>query len=412
MADLDAGATGTMPSALLPDLIRPVLAHHRAGRRREAAAAYARILPLINFENRQCGLRATKTVMAAGGVIESDAVRHPLEALHPATRAACWNLRRNCSRSRCAGESEARPAGSPRTSEPDIRARKAPMKYRLLPGTQLNVSEVCLGTMTWGEQNSEAEGHAQLDYAVAQGVNFIDTAEMYPVPPRAATQGRTESILGTWLARSRRRATISSSRPRWRVRVAASGFAAAAPTSRATSSPKRSTRASRGLRIDHIDLYQIHWPQRNVPMFGATEFDPAKETQGPSIREQVEGMAAMIKAGKIRHYGLSNETAWGVCEFQRVRRNWAFPVRSRSRTATAWFRAMSTTISPKCCTASRCRCSPTVRSPPACCPASTWAGRSRRCTLHAVRRDGPALSQADRARGGRGVCGTRRGSAA
>ncbi len=92
MADLDAGATGTMPSALLPDLIKPVLEHHRAGRRKEAAAAYARILPLINYENRQCGLRATKTVMMAGGVISSDAVRHPLEALHPATRAGLLEL--------------------------------------------------------------------------------------------------------------------------------------------------------------------------------------------------------------------------------------------------------------------------------------------------------------------------------
>ena len=92
MADLDAGATGTMPSALLPDLIKPVLAFHRAGKRREAAAAYARILPLINFENRQCGLRATKTVMAEGGVIKSDAVRHPLEALHAATRAGLLEL--------------------------------------------------------------------------------------------------------------------------------------------------------------------------------------------------------------------------------------------------------------------------------------------------------------------------------
>jgi 2-keto-3-deoxy-L-arabinonate dehydratase len=92
MADLDAGATGTMPSALLPDLIKPVLAHHREGRRLEAAAAYARILPLINFENRQCGLRATKAVMAEGGVIKSDAVRHPLEALHPATRAGLLEL--------------------------------------------------------------------------------------------------------------------------------------------------------------------------------------------------------------------------------------------------------------------------------------------------------------------------------
>ena len=94
MADLDAGATGTMPSALLPDLIKPVLAHHRAGQRKEAAAAYARILPLINYENRQCGLRATKTVMAEGGVIKSDAVRHPLEPLHPATRAGLLDIAR------------------------------------------------------------------------------------------------------------------------------------------------------------------------------------------------------------------------------------------------------------------------------------------------------------------------------
>ncbi len=92
MADLDAGATGTMPSALLPDLIKPVLQHHRAGRRREAAAAYSRILPLINFENRQCGLRAAKTVMMEGGVIKSDAVRHPLEPLHPATRKGLLEL--------------------------------------------------------------------------------------------------------------------------------------------------------------------------------------------------------------------------------------------------------------------------------------------------------------------------------
>jgi 4-hydroxy-tetrahydrodipicolinate synthase len=92
MADLDAGATGTMPSALLPDLIKPVLQLHRAGRREEAAVTYARVLPLINFENRQCGLRATKTVMMTGGVIKSDALRHPLEALHPSTRASLLEL--------------------------------------------------------------------------------------------------------------------------------------------------------------------------------------------------------------------------------------------------------------------------------------------------------------------------------
>ena len=94
MADLDAGATGTMPSALMPDLIKPILAHHAAGRRKEAAALYARVLPLINYENRQCGLRATKTVMAEGGVIKSDAVRHPLQPLDPPTRAGLLELAR------------------------------------------------------------------------------------------------------------------------------------------------------------------------------------------------------------------------------------------------------------------------------------------------------------------------------
>ena len=97
MADLDAGATGTMPSALLPDLIKPVVEHHRAGRRKESADQYARILPLINYENRQCGLRATKTVMQAGGVIKSDFVRHPLEPLHPSTREGLLELARDVS---------------------------------------------------------------------------------------------------------------------------------------------------------------------------------------------------------------------------------------------------------------------------------------------------------------------------
>jgi aryl-alcohol dehydrogenase-like predicted oxidoreductase len=197
------------------------------------------------------------------------------------------------------------------------------MKQRTLPGSDLTVSEVCLGTMTWGEQNSEAEAHAQLDLAVARGVNFIDTAEMYPVPPMARTQGRTETILGTWLARQRRSDLVIA------TKVAGPGrrdwirngrndlyrdiIAEAAETSLAR------------LQIDVIDLFQIHWPQRNVPLFGAREFDPGAERDGPGIVEQVEGMAALIRAGKIRHYGLSNETAWGVCEFRRVARELGVP---------------------------------------------------------------------------------------
>jgi aryl-alcohol dehydrogenase (NADP+) len=197
------------------------------------------------------------------------------------------------------------------------------MEFRILPGTDLNVSRVCLGTMTWGEQNSEAQAHEQLDYAIDQGINFIDTAEMYPVPPNARTQGRTETYLGTWLAkRSRKNLIIATKvagpgRRDWirdgRTDLTQDVIADAVDTSLAR------------LQTDYIDLYQIHWPQRNVPMFGGIEFDPSKEKAGPPIAEQVRGMAAMIKSGKIRHYGLSNETAWGVCEFRRVAKELGVP---------------------------------------------------------------------------------------
>jgi aryl-alcohol dehydrogenase-like predicted oxidoreductase len=197
------------------------------------------------------------------------------------------------------------------------------MKYRVLPGSKLNVSEVCLGTMTWGQQNSEAEAHAQLDYAVEQGINFIDTAEMYPVPPNATTQGRTETIFGRWLARRGRNDLVIASkvagpgRRDW-IRGGRTDLTRGVIAEAVETSLKR-------LQIDCIDLYQIHWPQRNVPNFGATAFDPTKEKPGPSIHEQVEGMAAMITAGKIRYYGVSNESAWGVCEFRRAARELGAP---------------------------------------------------------------------------------------
>jgi aryl-alcohol dehydrogenase (NADP+) len=188
------------------------------------------------------------------------------------------------------------------------------MEYRKLPGTDLQVSSVCLGTMTWGQQNSEAEAHEQLDYAVREGVNFIDTAEMYPVPPNAQTQGRTETFVGTWLRRQRREQLYIA------TKVAGPGRRDWIRGGRTDLTPDVIAEAVdtslKRLQTDYIDLYQIHWPQRNVPMFGSAEFDPAKEkAAGPSIRDQVQGMAAMVKAGKIRHYGLSNETAWGVCQF-------------------------------------------------------------------------------------------------
>jgi aryl-alcohol dehydrogenase-like predicted oxidoreductase len=197
------------------------------------------------------------------------------------------------------------------------------MQYQILPSTDMNVSKVCLGTMTWGEQNSEAEAHAQLDYAIDAGINFIDTAEMYPVPPNARTQGRTEQYLGTWLAKQTRDKLFIATkiagpgRRDWvrggRTDLTQQIIAEAVETSLAR------------LQTDYIDIYQIHWPQRNVPMFGGVEFDPAKEKAGPPIREQVEGMAAMIKAGKIRYYGLSNETSWGICEFHRIAKELGVP---------------------------------------------------------------------------------------
>jgi aryl-alcohol dehydrogenase (NADP+) len=197
------------------------------------------------------------------------------------------------------------------------------MLYRTLPGTDLNVSEVCLGTMTWGEQNTESEAHSQLDHAIGAGVTFIDTAEMYPVPPNAVTQGRTETMLGNWLARRPRGELVIA------TKVAGPGRRDWIREGRTDLTPENIAEACelslRRLQIDHIDLYQIHWPQRNVPMFGSTEFDPSKERAGPPIRRQVEGMAALIRAGKIRHYGLSNETAWGVCEFHRIAKELGVP---------------------------------------------------------------------------------------
>jgi len=188
------------------------------------------------------------------------------------------------------------------------------MKYNNLGA--LRVSEICLGSMTWGEQNSEAEAHAQLDYALEQGVNFIDTAEMYPVPPRAETGTRTESYLGSWLKSQRRDRLVVASkiagpgRRDW-LRGGKTALIAANITEACEDSLER-------LQTDYLDLYQIHWPARNVQSFGATEYDAAKEKGGKDtspILGQIEAMAALIKAGKIRHYGLSNETSWGICQF-------------------------------------------------------------------------------------------------
>jgi aryl-alcohol dehydrogenase-like predicted oxidoreductase len=199
------------------------------------------------------------------------------------------------------------------------------MKQNPLGKSALKVSEICLGTMTWGEQNSEGEAHAQIDWALAHGINFIDTAEMYPIPPAQKTQGATEKILGSWLGKNKaKRASLviaskiaGPGRREW-IRNGESNINRKTVPWAIDDSLKR-------LQTDYIDLYQIHWPERYVPAFGAWQYDPAKEREETPILEQVEAMAAAIKAGKIRAFGLSNETAWGLCEFARVAKENGLP---------------------------------------------------------------------------------------
>jgi aryl-alcohol dehydrogenase-like predicted oxidoreductase len=187
------------------------------------------------------------------------------------------------------------------------------MEYRKLGESDLKVSALCLGTMTFGEQNSEADAHAQLDYAISRGVNFIDAAEMYPVPPRAETQGRTESHIGTWLKHQRRDSLIVATK----IAGPSRGFAWIRNTPRIDRENLEAAIDSslKRLQTDYVDLYQIHWPDRYVPMFGATSYDPSQEHDTMPIAEQLQVLADLVKAGKVRRIGLSNETPWGVGEF-------------------------------------------------------------------------------------------------
>jgi aryl-alcohol dehydrogenase-like predicted oxidoreductase len=189
------------------------------------------------------------------------------------------------------------------------------MEYRKLGSSDLNVSVLSLGTMTFGEQNSEQDAHQQLDMAVAQGVNFIDTAEMYPVPPRAETQGLTESHIGSWLKRQQREKFIIATK----IAGPSRGFSWIRNGPRVNRDHLNAAvdASLKRLQTDYIDLYQIHWPERYVPMFGATSFDVTQQHDSTPINEQLQTLGDLVKAGKIRHIGLSNETPWGVSEFSR-----------------------------------------------------------------------------------------------
>ncbi|MFC3149546.1 NADP(H)-dependent aldo-keto reductase [Litoribrevibacter euphylliae] len=188
------------------------------------------------------------------------------------------------------------------------------MEYRKLGNTHLDVSALCLGTMTFGEQNTREEAFQQLDYAVAEGINFIDTAEMYPVPPMAGTQGDTEHIIGQWLGQRSDRDKL----------VIASKIAGPADWLSYIRGGSRHTQAHiseaideslKRLQTDYIDLYQLHWPDRNTNFFGQLGYQHQEVEESTPIEETLRALESAVKAGKIRYIGLSNETPWGLMSF-------------------------------------------------------------------------------------------------
>jgi aryl-alcohol dehydrogenase-like predicted oxidoreductase len=202
---------------------------------------------------------------------------------------------------------------------------KTNMEYIKLGKTDIDVSRICLGTMTWGEQNTEAEAHEQLDYAIDAGINFIDTAEMYPVPPTEKTQGLTETYLGSWLAKRQDRDKLI-------IASKVAGPAMFVPYLRngQTGLDKKNIHQAldaslKRLQTDYIDLYQMHWPDRDTNYFGKLGYYHAPEKDGAQIAETLDALDGLVKEGKIRMVGISNETPWGCAEYLRVAREQSLP---------------------------------------------------------------------------------------
>lgn len=195
--------------------------------------------------------------------------------------------------------------------------------------SDLEVSVCCLGTMTWGKQNTEEEAHEQLSYAFDAGLNFMDTAEMYPVPPAKETQGRTDRYIGSWLKKGHvKREDIVLATKVSGYSVQNSYVRDPPETTRVTPAQiQKSVDASlKRLGVDHIDLLQIHWPDRYVPLFGAPAYDKANERpEDVPFEEQLRGMEEVIKAGKVRYIGVSNETSYGVSEFAHAAKSQGLP---------------------------------------------------------------------------------------
>ena len=191
------------------------------------------------------------------------------------------------------------------------------MTSSALGKSKFSVPDICLGTMTFGEQTSEADAHAQLDYAISEGINFIDTAEMYAVPVREETYGASERIIGKWLTRQQREKILIATKvagPARNLHWVRNGPPAL---------DRKNIRAAidgslQRLQTDYIDLYQLHWPERNQPMFGQWQFNPDNERECTPIRSQLEALSELIKEGKIRHIGVSNEHPWGLMQFVQI----------------------------------------------------------------------------------------------
>jgi aryl-alcohol dehydrogenase-like predicted oxidoreductase len=188
------------------------------------------------------------------------------------------------------------------------------MKYTTLPNTDIKVSKICLGTMTFGQQNTEADGHAQMDYALEQGVNFFDTAEMYSVPAREETYGSTEKIIGTWFKKTGKReevvlaSKIAGPNPNFNYMREKNDFSSASIKYALDNSLQR-------LETDYLDLYQLHWPERKTNFFGQRGFKVQDDAWEDNIHAVLDTLGGFIKEGKIKHIGLSNETPWGIMRF-------------------------------------------------------------------------------------------------
>ena len=189
------------------------------------------------------------------------------------------------------------------------------MEYRKLGNTDIDVSVICLGTMTWGQQNTMEEGHEQMDYALDQGVNFFDAAELYPIPPKAETQGKTEECIGSWFKKTGNREKV----------ILATKVAGRSPMSwfrgEGTKLDRENIEAAveaslERLQTDYIDLYQLHWPDRPMSMFGSGGIGYKHiDSESIPINETLQVLSDLVTSGKIRYVGLSNETSWGLSEF-------------------------------------------------------------------------------------------------